>query len=377
MLSLDELLHPITPAQFRAEYQDRKPLHIPASADGRKQDVLSWTVFNALLNQPALWTAENLKLMRDHLPVPTEQYCKVAQTPTGPVVRPWPKKVEMFLATGASLVANDVLHMYAPVTEIGAMLGRTFAAAIGANIYCSFEGVRAFGTHFDYHDVFVIHTEGEKVWNLYENRADNPVDVAPDTLESRRWFEQNRGPLMAEITMKPGDVLYLPRGWFHDALARDGASLHITFSVNPLYGRIILSLLDNAAMQNSAFRAFFPPAQEDGGRPLRTRLTEMGQLLASIAASPAFLEEVAMVQERIQARAPAFALPERKPITLYRTTGRAFPATSVALRQTYEWAIVERQFAIEDMIADFDFVSEADVRAGVAAAEQAGALQKV
>lgn len=377
MLSLDELLHPITPAQFRAEYQDRKPLHIPASPGGRKQAVLPWSAFNTLLNQPVVWTAQNMKLMRDHLPVPTEQYCKMVQSPTGRVMRPWPQKVEMFLSTGASLVANDVLQLHAPLTEIGQMLGRTFAAGIGANIYCSFNGVQAFGTHFDNHDVFVVHTEGEKVWNLYENRDDNPVDPAPDNLETRRWFEQNRGALMAEVHMKPGDVLYLPRGWFHDALAKDEASLHVTFSVNPLYGRILLSLLDNAAMQNSAFREYFPPAQEDGGKALQARLIEMGKLLASITASPNFLEEVKMTQERIQPRAPSFALPERKPITLYRTTGRAFPPTSIALRQTYEWAMAEQQFAIEDMIADFDFVSEADIRTAIAAAEQLGSLQRV
>ncbi|HST93098.1 MAG TPA: hypothetical protein VLJ13_12965 [Brevundimonas sp.] len=32
MRSLDELLHPITPEQFRVEYEGRKPLHIPANA---------------------------------------------------------------------------------------------------------------------------------------------------------------------------------------------------------------------------------------------------------------------------------------------------------------------------------------------------------
>lgn len=377
MVTLDELLHPITPAQFRAEYDGRKPLHIPAEAGGRKHEIFGWADLNDLLNRDAVWSAGALRLMRDHVAVPTEQFCQTVHTPAGPVLRPTPAKVEIFLSAGASLVANDMLHMHAPLTRIGRTLSQTFAAQIGANVYCSFKGVRAFGTHFDNHDVLVVHTEGEKVWNLYQSRALNPIDPVADTVETRLWFEKNRGPVIQEVTMRAGDVLYLPRGWYHDALAGDGGSLHVTFSINPLYGRILLSLLDNAAMQNPDFREWLPPANLDGGKPLRARLAELGQMLATLAASPAFADEVAMAQERLVPRPASFNLPERKPITLYRTTGRAFPQAPTQLRVVYEWAMAERQFAIEDMIAEFDFVSEADVRAGVVAAEQSGALQRV
>jgi hypothetical protein len=47
------------------------------------------------------------------------------------------------------------------------------------------------------------------------------------------------------------------------------------------------------------------------------------------------------------------------------------------MREVYDWAISERQFALEDMVAHFQSLSEDDVRAGVAAAEAAGALQRV
>lgn len=377
MNSLDELLHPVTLDQFRAEYEDRKPLHVPAETDRRKAAALTWSAFNALLDQSSLWTAGSLRLMRNHTPVPPEEYCRPVKTPDGTVMRPSAGMVEVFLSAGASAVANDVLHLHPPLTRIGQALGETYAALVGANVYCSFQGVRAFGTHFDNHDVFVIQTEGEKVWTLYENRALNPVDPPEDTAETRRWFEQTRGRVLQEIVMRPGDVLYLPRGWYHDALATEGASLHVTFSVTPLYGRILLSLLDNAAMQNPAFRAWLPPAHQDEGRALQQRLAELGEMLAAIVATPEFRDEVAMAQRRLIARPAGFSLPTRKPVTLYRTTGRAFPRSSTALGVIYGWAIQERQFALEEMIAQFDFLSEQEVRDGVDAAEKAGALEKL
>lgn len=377
MLTLDDLLHPITPAQFLADYDDRKPLHIPAGDDRRKREVLRWADFNAMLDRTTSWTPNTLRLMMNHQAVPPEQYCSPLQTMEGTALRPAPGKVEMLLATGASLVANDVMYLHPPLAAITAALGEAFGAKVGANVYCSFQGVQAFGTHYDNHDVFVIHTEGEKVWNLYQGRAANPVDQLPDDAETRRYFEQTRGPVIQKVTMRPGDVLYLPRGWYHDALAQDGGSLHVTFSVSPLYGRILLKLLDNAAMQNTAFRAYLPPASRDGGAALGQRLKELGQMLSALAASPAFLDEVAMTQTQLVARPSGFSLPERKPLTMYRITGRPFPRASTGVQVVYEWMQYERQFATEDAVARFDFVSETDVRAGVDAALAAGALQKV
>lgn len=377
MHSLDDLLHPISPAQFRADHVDRKPLHIPAAGDRRKAGVLTWAAFNGLLGQTSLWTSANLRLMRNYVAVPPDQYCDPVPSPQGQLLRPWPPKVEVFLSGGASLIANDILGAHEPLTRVGGILSRTFAANIGANIYCSFQGIQAFGTHFDYHDVVVIQTGGTKVWNLYENRADNPVEALVDDANTRRWFEQTRGPLMTQITMQAGDVLYLPRGWYHDALATDGPSLHVTFAITPLHGRDLLKLLDLEATKDPAYRAYAPPAADDGGAALASYLAAYAQILARVAASPGFADEVAMAQHRIVPRPAAFTLPERKPVTLYRTAGRAFPACSTAMREIYDWAIAERQFALEDMLAQFQSLPEADILAGVAAAEQAGALQRV
>ena len=377
MHSLDNLLHPISPEHFLGEYVGRKPLHIPASGDGGKAAILTWPDFNRLLGQGSLWTSAHLRLMRNYVAVPPDQYCHPVATPQGEVLRPWPQKVEVFLSAGASLIANDVLSIHEPLMRIGETLSRTFAASIGANIYCSFRGVQAFGMHFDNHDVIVIQTGGTKVWNLYESRADNPVENFPDDDATRRWFEQTRGALMQQVTMQPGDVLYLPRGWYHDALATDGPSLHVTFAITPLHGRTLLALLNLEAMKDPAYRAFAPPATGDGGAALAAHLVEYSQILARIAASPAFAEEVARSQTRMTPRPPSFTLPERKPITLIRTTGRSFPDCSNTVREIYDWAISERQFALEDMVAHFQSLSEDDVRASVAAAEAAGALQRV
>ena len=47
MHSLDDLLHPISPAQFKGDYVGSKPLHVPATGDDRKAPILFWGRFRS------------------------------------------------------------------------------------------------------------------------------------------------------------------------------------------------------------------------------------------------------------------------------------------------------------------------------------------
>ena len=46
-------------------------------------------------------------------------------------------------------------------------------------------------------------------------------------------------------------------------------------------------------------------------------------------------------------------------------------------RVAIDWALTQPRVALEDMIAQFDFIPEADLRAAIEAAERAGALRRV
>jgi lysine-specific demethylase/histidyl-hydroxylase NO66 len=377
MNSLDELLHPITPDRFMAEYYGRKPLHIPAEAGAPKAGLIRWPEFNGLLGQVAAWTPQTLRLVRDGHPMAAEYYCDEVDSQNGKTLRPNPAKVEIFLSTGASLVANDVQTMTPNLRDLSTMLGTAFKAKIGANAYCSFGGVRAFATHFDLHDVFAVQVEGEKMWRIYEGQADRPVAYPLPDDQVKPWFEQTRGRPIADIIMRPGDVLYLPRGRYHDALAQPGASLHVTYSVTPLYGRIIFGLLEQAAMNDPDFRTWLEPADRDDGRPLRDQLAALGRKLAEMAALPAFAEDIAMTQQKLIDRPSTYDLPRRKPLTGFRPTGLAGPPFTGQEAIVMGWAFGQPDFALEDLCAQFTFVDPARIHKAVEAALGSGALSRI
>ena len=90
---------------------------------------------------------------------------------------------------------------------------------------------QAFGPHFDTHDVFAIHFEGEKVWNIYEKTENNPINHPLFKYNAEERIKK-AGRIIDQITLKPGDLLYILRGQYHDALACKNGSIHLTFGLS-------------------------------------------------------------------------------------------------------------------------------------------------
>jgi ribosomal protein L16 Arg81 hydroxylase len=217
MPTFAEFIAPFDPVEFKAKYLGRQPLHI-RRADGAADNPLPWARFNSVLGITPYWNEDTLKVLYKSRYALRENYCDLSNATAHAPAPVDPVKVKALLGLGASLVANHVHRVCPEVSAVCQMLQAEFAAACGANVYCSFSQVQAFGTHFDLHDVFAFQAEGEKTWRIYEARADNPVAPLPPGDEAEKWLVETRGTLIAEFVMRPGDILYLPRGQYHDAL---------------------------------------------------------------------------------------------------------------------------------------------------------------
>ena len=232
LMDFAQFISPVPVDQFLSEHFNRKPLHIQGGSS--RAGLLSLARLEELLGILPHWTEQILKLIINSRPVVGHHY--LDQQASG-ARRADPAKVEVFMRMGASLVADHVEDVDMHVREVVALLGREFGGTAGANAYCSFKDVQAFNSHCDAHDVFAVQIEGDKVWRIYENRADSPVE-ALEGADAQAIIDQAKGPVAMTVRMQPGDLLYIPRGYFHDALAQSDVSLHLTFAVLPLDGRV-------------------------------------------------------------------------------------------------------------------------------------------
>ncbi len=374
MVTFADFIAPFDAAEFRRAYFGKKPLHIRGA--GRVANPLPWTRFNDALAITPYWNEETLKVFYRNRLALKENYCDLSDVADGAKAPADPRKVKALLGFGASLVANHIHRVSPEVGAVAHMLQREFGASCGANVYCSFKGVQAFNTHFDLHDVFAYQAEGEKLWHVYEARADNPVSPLPPGDESEKFLVESRGKLLLEVHMKPGDILYLPRGQYHDAITGAEASLHVTYWVKPATGLALFKLLEKAAAGDSAFRADVPDARD--GAALAAHLRDLAQRLERMMTAPAFATDV-LNHQRAYARAPAeFELPAQRRPQFFSTVKRgeivrrpegsfarvdgrelALGATAPAIG----WLLTQRMFSVEDLSARYPFVVEAELRA--------------
>lgn len=294
-MTLEALLAPMTPAQFFAEYHDRQPLHLKGAA-GKFASVLSWRGINRLLDMTHIWSSHSLQVLMDGAPVPAEQYCARANSRDNqPVLQPDAARLRGWVERGASLVMNDVDSLTPGLASVSEALEDAGLGKAQANVYISFQSHKAFPAHYDTHDVWAVQVEGEKTWNVWEGRADNPLPHPLFRNVSQAQHEQKKGKLRERVVLRAGDLLYLPRGWYHDALAEAPASVHVAYGVNAPLGMDLVNILLERALYDGEFRKPLP--RQDGSAAARfaltTRAGQLGQRLAELCRDPKVMEVLA------------------------------------------------------------------------------------
>lgn len=201
---------------------------------------------------------------------------------------------------GCSVVLNRLEDSWPPLLRFIKELSAAFSASVGVNAYLTPQASQAFHTHIDDHDVFVLQVYGEKIWHLYE------LTMLPiERLEFQRhlaftsaWGKSRlQTPEIAEIRLRPGDVLYVPRGMPHHALAKDSTSLHLTFSVVPLFWTDFLkAAVEQASVHAPELRRSLPPGFVSDEAAYEVMQRELKTVLEAFQANLSFEETFGVVQ---------------------------------------------------------------------------------
>jgi len=214
----------LTPREFRSTHFEQGPYLFKAALPERP---LTWADFEELLHLVPPH-APALRLFR-HGIVPerefTEEIVVLSQS------RPKLDKVRFYdyMRNGATLVINRLEDYSMAAKRLCMEIARFAGAQASGNAYVSFKGDGTFGKHWDTHDVFAIQLIGRKCWRIYA-----PTFPLPLTYQTndRSGHVCPAEPTL-ELVLEEGDVLYLPRGWWHHVIPLDEGSFHLSVGVYP------------------------------------------------------------------------------------------------------------------------------------------------
>lgn len=276
----------IAPETFRQEYLYQKPKLFKNAVINL--EAVSWDEINGLY-QRANPAAPLFHLRKKGVIVPKEEYVEIFDD-LGNIRHHFIKPVIYeHMRNGASLIYNHINNE--PFSDgIARQIGALAQAHTVTSAYLCFGSDESYKNHWDTRDVYAVQLVGKKRWYLSAPNFPQPLYMQqtkdlnvtePDTVDY-------------DIVLEAGDVLYIPRGWWHNPIPMGCESFHLAVGTFPPNGYDYLEWLmwkgQGKIPEIESLRHSFTDWQTD-----KERLVDVAEKIACIICSPeryaAFLEE--------------------------------------------------------------------------------------
>ena len=296
----EQLLAPISTAEFRDRYLEKEILHLERNDPSLVEGMFDMAVLEDVIRFTRPWRhGENMMRLIPRKSEDGTESGEVGHSLATDSSMPEHEKQAYILSKigeGATLILNGAQEHTESVATLVDSLIDELACSVKCNVYCTPARSQGFNVHEDGHDVLVLQTYGQKVWRIYETLDPLPLEgsevaaVADMTLEAgyKERLDQIEERFIKEVTLSPGDVLYLPRGVPHCAVSLDGLSIHYTIGLYPvLQHQLLRDLVDLVARQSLEHRKRVPYGVVTG----ESDLPSVGEIFRALADAADAAEE--------------------------------------------------------------------------------------
>lgn len=250
--TLAEILAPASAKEF-VQNQLGKTFHYFPGREGKFAALLPWPDLNQILRHHQLDTPR-LRLVREGKPVAPETFINYRESrhrPGAQMTQLRSADLTRHLQDGATLVLDSVDELQEPVTALAESLEAALRARIQVNMYAGWRTSPGFDVHWDGHDVLILQLSGRKHWKVYPMTREHPLPGDPKT------ETPPQDPLW-EGMLQDGDVLYIPRGWWHVAVPLNEPTLHLTVGIHQATGVDFLTWYADRLRSNASVRKDLP-----------------------------------------------------------------------------------------------------------------------
>ncbi|SDO77235.1 Cupin superfamily protein [Klenkia soli] len=299
------------PEVFAAAYWSRRPLLTSAAELGQDfSDLLTLADVDDLLSVRGLRTPF-LRIAKDGAVVDPKRFTGSGGAGAEVADQVSSDSVLRLFSEGSTVVLQGLHRLWPPLIAFADALAADLGHPTQVNAYITPPSSRGFSPHYDVHDVFVLQVAGEKHWTIHEPVLTDPLRTQPWGDRADAVAERAAQTPVVDAVLRPGDALYLPRGYLHSAVALGEISAHLTIGVHNVtrWGAVesALDLVRTLATDDPALRASLPL-----GVDLSAPGTTADDVAAVLAGLHAALDRVdpAAVADRLRSRTWAQVRPE-------------------------------------------------------------------
>jgi ribosomal protein L16 Arg81 hydroxylase len=279
MSPFGELIAPIETAQFLAENWQRAPKLIRGSDPQRFAALLPLVQLDELLTERRLAPNRIRMAKGGATTIESSAYTR-GDGSFDPA-----RGIAAYL-DGGTVILNHLHTDTAPIAAFCRAISDELATELQCNAYVTPAGSQGFPVHYDTHDVFIAQAHGRKHWKIYDSPIKLPLAGQPHDQSGT-----TPGDLTLSVELEQGDLLYIPRGFYHEAIALDGMSVHLTLGLmSKTWSDLLLEAVSFAALElpqlREAPRPRFGLSQESQDEDRSALLARLIEVHAFVSEKP-------------------------------------------------------------------------------------------
>lgn len=235
---------------FKNTYQEKNPILIK---DAFNSGYVNWDDINQIITRVDA-SSINFRVSSKNGNVPKNEYVD-SYSNIGILHKKLNKPaLYKLLKEGATVVANCIFdepkfNDYAK--EIAQFTGRQTLTST----YIAFGDQDSYRAHWDTRDVFAVQLIGKKKWILHPPSLEMPLYMQ----QSKDFEKKYPCPSypVSEFILEEGDILYIPRGWWHNPSPMGVPTVHLAIGTFPAFAfdyiRSIIKYLPEIKEAREAF----------------------------------------------------------------------------------------------------------------------------
>jgi ribosomal protein L16 Arg81 hydroxylase len=317
----------MTREAFRTQYWERDVLFLRRQAAGFFADLMTLDDLDSILSDGGCYEPEVSVIVNGRNQAVPDDYLRL-------------ETIYAHYRRGATIEVNYIHRRWEPLARLCRSMSHEISAPLNVNAYLTPAGAQGFGTHFDTHDVFILQIHGTKLWRLYE-----PSQRLPEAQEMAGEHDSPPGPVRSTAQLRPGDLLYLPRGTPHDASANDSASLHLTIGVHPVtWASVAREALNEIVSRDVRYREALPMGFAADEAVATSSYRHLADLMTNLADQ---LRATGVVEAAAQTVRALTVPPLRGHLLDLESLGTLGLGSKVCQRPSLVWATRDRGEVIE------------------------------
>jgi len=269
-MKLAQLIQPLTTQEFFSDYWEKKPLVLSRQSPDTYRELLSLDDIDRALTEMGARYPDITLATGEKIPSSAE-----FTFPDGSID---PVSVFKLFSKGTSIVLSNMQRKLPKLTALCRSLTAETSIPFQTNLYLTPPRSQGFRRHYDTHDVFILQIAGSKNWRIYGS----PVEL-PARGRGYSAFKEDSGALSDKFVLQQGDLLYMPRGWYHEAISDESTSLHVTLGANSVaWSDFLFEAFASACLQDVSFRRSLPIGFANPGFDVSQAKNEFRRLLDAL-----------------------------------------------------------------------------------------------